>query len=106
MRSVFYPRLVNGPFGDPALYVRLAHRGEALLVDCGDLHPITPRELLKIRAVFISHAHIDHLVGFGALLRAFLYQDTSLSVYGPPGIIERIAAQLAGYTWNLIEGYP
>jgi ribonuclease Z len=106
MRSVFFPRLVNGPFGDPALYVRLAHRGEALLFDCGDLHPLPPRENLKTCAVFISHAHIDHLVGFGTLLRTFLYQDTCLSIYGPPGIIERIAAQLAGYTWNLIEGYP
>lgn len=106
MRSVFFPRLVNGPFGDPALYVRLAHRGEALLFDCGDLHPLTPRELLKIGAVFISHAHIDHLVGFAALLRTFLYQDTCLNVYGPPGIAERIAGQLSGYTWNLIEGYP
>lgn len=106
MRSVFFPRLVNGPFGDPALYVHLAHRGEALLFDCGDLHSLTPRELLKIDAVFISHAHIDHLVGFSALLRTFLYQDTCLSIYGPPGIAERIGGQLAGYTWNLIEGYP
>lgn len=106
MRSVFFPRLVNGPFGDPALYVHLAHRGEALLFDCGDLHSLTVREQLKIRALFISHAHIDHLVGFGSLLRTFLYQDTCLQVYGPPGIIARIAGQLAGYTWNLIEGYP
>ncbi|WP_269085277.1 hypothetical protein [Syntrophotalea acetylenica] len=42
MRSVFFPRLVNGPFGDPALHVRLAHRGEALLFDCGDLHALPP----------------------------------------------------------------
>jgi ribonuclease Z len=106
MRSVFFPRLVNGPFGDPALYVRLAHRGEALLFDCGDLHSLPTREILKTRAVLISHAHIDHLVGFSTLLRTFLYQDLCLNIYGPPGIIERIAAQLAGYTWNLIEGYP
>lgn len=106
MRSVFFPRLVNGPFGDPVLYVHLAHRGEALLFDCGDLHALTPRELLKIRSVFVSHAHIDHLIGFGSLLRTFLYQDICLRLYGPPGIIARITGQLAGYTWNLIEGYP
>lgn len=106
MRSVFFPRLVNGPFGDPALYVRLAHRREALLFDCGDLHPLTPREVLKVRAVFVSHAHIDHLIGFDALLRLFLYQDAGLTLYGPPKIAERIAGRLAGYTWNLIEGYP
>lgn len=106
MRSVFFPRLVNGPFGDPALYVHLAHRGQALLFDCGDLHALSPRELLKVRAVFISHAHIDHLVGFDALLRAFLYRDTTLLLYGPPGILARLEGRLSGYTWNLTAGYP
>lgn len=106
MRSVFFPRLVNGPFGDPALYVRVAHRGEALLFDCGDLRQLTPRELLKIRAVFISHGHIDHLIGFDSLLRQFLYQDRELVVCGPPGFCDLIAARLGGYAWNLLEGYP
>ena len=106
MRSVFYSHLVNGPFGDPALYVRLAHRGEALLFDCGDLHPLGTRELLRLRAVFVSHAHIDHLAGFEALLRAFLYRETPLALFGPPGLAERIGHRLAGYTWNLVDGYP
>ena len=105
MRSVFYPRLVNGPFGDPALYVHLAHRGQALLFDCGDLHTLTSRELLKIRAVFISHGHIDHLVGFDALLRAFLYRDLNLQLFGPAGIIDQLAGRLACYTWNLTAGF-
>jgi len=106
VRSVFFPRLVNGPFGDPALYVYLAHRGQALLFDCGDLHALTVRELLKIRAVFISHAHIDHLFGFDYLLRAFLYRDLQLPLFGPPGIIERLQGRLSAYTWNLTAGYP
>ncbi len=105
MRSVFFPHLVNGPFGDPALYVRLAHRGEALLFDCGDLHPLSMRELLKVSAVFVSHAHIDHMVGFDALLRAFLCQNARLMVCGPPGIIGQIEGRLRGYTWNLVAGY-
>ncbi len=106
MRSVFFPRLVNGVFGDPALYVHLAHRGQALLFDCGDLHALSPRELLKVRAVFVSHAHIDHLIGFDALLRTLLYRETTLVVYGPPGILARLEGRLAGYTWNLTAGYP
>ena len=106
MRSVFYPQLVNGTFGDPALYVRLAHRGQALLFDCGDLHALTVRELLKVRAVFISHAHIDHLIGFDALLRAFLYRDLNLQLYGPAGITDRLAGRLSGYTWNLAADFP
>lgn len=106
MRSVFYPRLVNGPWGDPALYVRIAHRGEALLFDCGDLHPLGTRERLKLQAVFLSHAHIDHLAGFDSLLRSVLYSPQELTLYGPPGIAGQIGHRLAGTSWNLIEGYP
>lgn len=106
MRSVFFPRLINGPFGDPALYVHFAYRGEALLFDCGDLHPLAPRELLKTRLLFLSHAHIDHLVGFDHLLRTFLARDLTLRVYGPAGLVDQMTARLRGYTWNLVEGYP
>lgn len=106
MRSVFYPRLVNDPFGDPALYVRLAHRGEALLFDCGDLRALTPREVLKLTAVFVSHAHIDHLFGFDTLLRLFLGREKPLLLCGPPGFIDCIGNRLAGYTWNLTADYP
>lgn len=103
MRSVFYPQLINGPFGDPALYVRHAHHREALLFDCGDLHLLPPGCRNRIGAVFISHAHIDHLIGFDSLLRGFLYSDHTLFLYGPPGIIDRIGHRLAGYTWNLFD---
>ncbi|PLX85447.1 MAG: ribonuclease Z [Desulfuromonas sp.] len=105
MRSVFYPRLVNGPFGDPALYVRLAYRGEAFLFDCGDLRPLSVREILKIGAVFVSHAHIDHLVGFDILLRLFLCREGRLLLYGPPGMVVRMAGRLSGYTWNLTADF-
>lgn len=106
MRSTFFARAVNDPFHDPAVYVRVAHRREALLFDCGDLHPLAARDLLKVQAVFLSHAHIDHLAGFDHLLRTFLYREQPLLVYGPPGISARIGHRLAGYTWNLIRGYP
>ena len=33
MRQLFEPRLVNDPFGDPALYVDLRDEGRALLFD-------------------------------------------------------------------------
>lgn len=106
MRSVFYPHLVNGPFGDPALYVRVAHQGQALLFDCGRLDPLTPRELLKTEVVLVSHAHIDHLAGFETLLRTFLYTDRELLLLGPPGMARQIEARLGSYTWNLVDGYP
>lgn len=106
MRSVFFPQLVNGPFGDPALYVRIAHRGEAVLFDCGELLTLSQREYLKLRAVFLSHHHIDHVAGFLTLLRALLYSERPLLVFGPPGTTERIGHHLAAITWNLTAGYP
>lgn len=106
MRATFRPHLVNDFFGDPALYVRIAHQKQALLFDCGDIHALTPREILKIHSVFISHGHIDHLIGFDRLLRSFLYLDRQLHVYGPAGMIDLIRQRLAGYTWNLIENHP
>jgi len=105
MRSSFFSHLVNGPFGDPALYVRIAHRGDALLFDCGDLHPLTTRDLFKIRALFISHGHIDHLVGFDQLLRTRLCGNDTLHVCGPGGFLELMRQRLQGYTWNLTRGY-
>ena len=106
MRSVFFPRLLNGADGDPGLYVRLAHRSEALLFDCGDLGQLTTRDLLKIGHIFISHAHIDHLIGFDQLLRAFLYHDRTLCFYGPAGFAAQITGRLSSYTWNLTQSYP
>jgi ribonuclease Z len=106
MRATFRPHLVNDFFGDPALYVRIADQKQALLFDCGDLHALSQKELLKIHSVFISHGHIDHLIGFDRLLRAFLYLDRQLFVYGPAGMIDLIKQRLAGYTWNLIENHP
>jgi len=106
MSARFFTRLVNGPFGDPALYLRLPHQPEALLFDCGDLHPLTPRACLKVRRVFISHAHIDHLVGFDQLLRLSLYRDLCLQLFGPPGLVEIIRHRLGGYSWNLMRDFP
>lgn len=106
MRSSFFVQPLNDPFGDPAFFVRIAHRREALLFDCGNLHTLNVRDLLKVRALFISHAHIDHLAGFDQLLRALLYRATPLHIYGPPGIIDRMTHRLAAYTWNLVRGYP
>ncbi len=106
MRSVFFSHLVDGPAGDPALYIRVAHRREAILFDCGSLARLAPREMTKIRYLFVSHTHVDHFVDFDRLVRFFLYTDHHLTVFGPTGIAEQVGNRLAGYTWNLVDGYP
>lgn len=106
MTPLFQCRLLNSPFGDPALYVRLAGERRALLFDVGDVSRTHPGTLVKVSDVFVSHTHIDHFVGFDHLLRLNLARARTLRVYGPSGIIDNVAGKLRGYTWNLVSDYP
>jgi ribonuclease Z len=106
VKSAFLPRLVNGPFGDPGLHVALRWQGTALQFDLGRLDRFPAAELLKLTHVFVSHTHVDHFIGFDRLIRLFLGRDATVTLFGPPGIIRNVSGKLAGYTWNLIEGYP
>lgn len=106
MTPLFQPRLLNTPFGDPALYVRLQGEGSALLFDIGDISRVSPRLLLRITDVFITHTHIDHFIGIDHLLRLNLARERVLRLYGPSGIIAGMTGKLKGYTWNLTDSYP
>jgi len=105
MRPSLLPRLVNGPFEDPALFIRFLFENRALLFDLGDICNLSTRDILKISHVFVSHAHMDHFVGFDRLLRIFLGRDKKLHVFGPAGIIQNVAGKLSGYQWNLVEKF-
>jgi ribonuclease Z len=105
MRPIFQPRLVNGPFGDPALFVDMLFERRALLFDLGDLAALPPRKLLRTSHVFVSHTHMDHFVGFDRLLRVCLGRDRPLALYGPERFIEQVGHKLAAFTWNLVENY-
>lgn len=106
MRPNLHPRLVNGRFGDPALFVERLHHREAILFDCGDLSPLSARDLLRVSHLFISHMHMDHMIGFDALLRVSIGRGKTIRVFGPPGIAERIHHKLQGYEWDLSHRYP
>jgi len=105
MTPLLHPFLVNDPFGDPALYVDIKFEKRALLFDLGDLHALDPRKFLRLTDVFVSHAHIDHFIGFDQLLRTLVGRDKRIRLYGPAGIIDRVEHKLAGYTWNLAHRY-
>jgi ribonuclease Z len=101
MRPRFFPTLVNGRFGDPALYVGFLLERRAMLFDLGDLHALPPRRILRLTDIFVSHAHVDHFIGFDHLLRVILGRDMRLRLYGPAGFSDRVRAKLEAYTWNL-----
>lgn len=106
MKSAFLPRLINGPFGDPGLHISLRWEGSAVQFDLGRMDRFPAAELVKLRSVFVSHAHMDHFYGFDRLLRVFLSRDAEIDIFGPAGIAANVAGKIAGYTWNLTEGYP
>lgn len=105
MRPNLHPRLVNGRFGDPALFVERLHAREAILFDCGDLSALSARDLLRVTHLFISHMHMDHMVGFDALLRVSVGRGKTIRIFGPPGAADRIHHKLQGYEWDLSDRY-
>ncbi len=105
MKPFFHTKLVNGPFDDPVLYVDFMFQKRALLFDLGDISKLSPRSLIKISHVFVTHTHMDHFIGFDHLIRLLLGRDQILSIFGPPGIIESVQGRLSGYNWNLVGNY-
>jgi ribonuclease Z len=106
MKPTFIHKLINGPFEDPSLFVRILREKRAFLFDIGSLYRLKPADLQKITDVFVTHTHIDHFIGFDTLLRALLRREAPLRVYGPSNMADCIEGKLRGYTWNLIKEYP
>jgi ribonuclease Z len=105
MRPSFHPRLINGPFDDPGLFIPFLFQKRALVFDLGDIHGLLAKDILKISHAFVTHAHVDHFIGFDRLLRIMLGRDKNLALFGPPGFLQNVAGKLAGYTWNLVDKY-
>lgn len=106
MKPFFHARLINGPFEDPGLYVRLLRESRTFLFDSGFTTNLSTRDILKISDIFISHTHVDHFIGFDSILRLHLRKEGPLRLYGPEGFLDSIEGKLKGYTWNLIGDYP
>jgi ribonuclease Z len=105
MQPSFHPRLVNDPFDDPGLFIPFLFERRAIIFDLGDIHSLSTRDILKISHVFVTHTHMDHMVGFDRLLRLFLGREKTLYLYGPEGFLANVEGKLAGYSWNLVKHY-
>src|SRR5690606_497579 len=78
--------LVNGTFGDPLLLVQFKNRKRCLLFDLGDLSRLQTQAIPHTTDVFITLAHLDHVFGFLAFLRARMGGYPACRLYGPPGM--------------------
>ncbi|GGS13595.1 MBL fold metallo-hydrolase [Deinococcus knuensis] len=92
----------RGANGQPGLNRRartvtlLRSGGQAALLDAGpDTHAALARlpGPLVPDAVFISHAHNDHMLGLGDLLDYVRYAAGRLRIYAPPEVIPALAAR-------------
>ena len=90
-------RLVNGSTGDPLLFIDYPGKNNALLFDSGELCRLEPERLADLEAVFITHHHMDHFVGFDRILRANLDSDKVVHIFGPEGTIARIYQRITSY---------
>jgi ribonuclease Z len=106
MTPTLHPRLLNGPAGDPAVFVEAMHAPAAVLFDCGDIAALSAGHLLKIGLVCVSHTHMDHWADLDRLLRPLIGREKTLRLVGPPGFVAQLGHRLAGYTWNLVDRIP
>lgn len=93
----------GGLLDDPLLFLRIRPLQSALLFDCGQIAHLAKRVIKPIRAVFITHAHMDHIMGVPTLVRHHHASPHPLDLYGPAGIAKRVGSLLAGFDWNLAE---
>jgi ribonuclease Z len=105
MRPILHPSLVNGRSGDPALYVETLFERRAILFDLGDISNLSPRKIQRLEHVFVSHAHIDHFIGFDRLLRVLIGREKTIKLYGPTGFIDHVHHKLRAYRWNLVDRF-
>ena len=105
MRPLLHPTLVNGRSGDPALYVETLFEKRAVMFDLGDISNLSPRKIQCLEHVFVSHAHIDHFIGFDRLLRVLVGREKTVNLYGPTGFIDHVRHKLHAYRWNLVDRY-
>ena len=105
MRPILHPSLVNNRFGDPALYVETLFERHAILFDLGDISALPVRKIHRLEQIFVSHAHIDHFIGFDHLLRVLVGRPKTIKLYGPQGFIDHVHHKLRAYRWNLIDRF-
>lgn len=95
--------LIGGVFGDPLLHVRFRNIKQSLFFDLGDPSRLAARVAHQVTAVFLSHAHLDHIGGFIWFLRSRIGPFGACRIFGPAETIARIESFLNAITWDRIE---
>ena len=73
------------------------------LFDCGKASLLTISDVMRTKALFVTHTHVDHFINFDTLIRCRAGSYDSLIIAGPRNIARQVQAKLRAYTWNLIQ---
>lgn len=92
-------QLVNGSTGDPVLYLDYPGGDNALLFDGGENGKLTAAQLGDLEAVFITHHHVDHVIGLDRIVRANMDRDKVLHVFGPVNTIRKLYDRITAYEY-------
>ncbi|MDX9702765.1 MAG: hypothetical protein RBU23_06960 [Candidatus Auribacterota bacterium] len=103
--NFLFPKPVGFFRDDHSIYVDVKNvqgKAQSILIDCGNNHTVSMKEFLRIGTLLVSHAHIDHLIGFDNILRMNLRENKRIRIIGPDSMANVIHHRLQGYMWNLI----
>ncbi|MGD1840360.1 MAG: peptidase [Thermonemataceae bacterium] len=99
---MFTAELKSTPQEDISILIRVDNHAGYYLCECGEASALTVKECQRIRAIFISHTHIDHFINFDQILRHQIGIKKTVVIVGPPQIAQQVQAKVKAFTWNLI----
>jgi len=88
---------------DICFYVTADNHKWSYLFDCGKARYLKNHECKTLKAIFITHTHIDHFCNFDTLLRHQISCGRTFIICGPKGLAKNVQAKALSYTWNLIK---
>lgn len=101
-------KVLGKPGRDNAVYLimNLGTKQEHILFDCGEntVSKLSKSTVHKIKYLFFSHLHIDHIAGFDSFFRVnFNNPNSPIYIYGPEGTAEILHHRFRGFKWNMTE---
>lgn len=100
---MFQPSIKSKADEDISIFLQLDNHSGTYMCDCGHASGYSIKELTNIDALFLSHMHMDHFIGFDLMMRHQVGSKKKITICGPKGIAKQVSSKLQAYTWNLVE---
>lgn len=88
---------------DISLLINIDNHPWNYICDCGQASGFSVKEYQNTKAIFISHTHFDHFLGWDQIMRHQMDSKQKVIICGPLNIAKQVQSKLRAYTWNLIS---